>query len=122
MSEEYFKIIQEPNSVRKTVLESSKEIIQNLKSYQTILDIRKRKAELLKNLKVQIKEINLLLDNIRDLFPSELIAKYGLKEKKTTAKKGAKTKKEKKKSIEPSELTKLENKLTDIESKLQTLS
>lgn len=130
MSKEFFKRIENPNQLRRKVLESSKLVIQNLKSYQKILDIRKEKLSSQKELKIQVKEINLLLDKIRDFFPIELLQEYDNEQKakqpksvKIKATKGKKKTVEIKKTIaEPSELTKLENKLADIEGKLKSLS
>ncbi|MBC8501051.1 MAG: hypothetical protein H8D38_04785 [DPANN group archaeon] len=121
MSQQFFRRIENPNNLRREVLESSKEIIQNLKSYQKILDIREKKTEKIKELKVQIKEINLFLDKLRDDFPAELVSKFEGEHKKKEKPSGKKKAKEKK-IAEPSELTKLENKLSDIENKLKSLS
>ena len=77
-------------------------------------------------MKIELKEINLLLDKLRDSFPSDLVNKFESERKekpsKKTSKKGGKKKTSIKKRIaEPSELVKLENKLSDIESKLKNL-
>ncbi|NQU98125.1 hypothetical protein HQ533_01545 [Candidatus Woesearchaeota archaeon] len=132
MAEDFFRRIENPNDIRRRVLESSKEIIQNLKSYQKILKIREQKSEKIKELKLRLKEINIFLDKLKDEFPTELISKFEeekkKKEKPSRKKKGQKGKKTskkqavKKKIIEPSELTKLESALSSIESKLKTLS
>ena len=130
MVKDIFRRIENPNKFRRIILESSKEIIQSLKGQQKILDIRTKKAELVKELKIILREINLLVDKLRDSFPAEIIAEHAEEEKKKTKKtvhvskkKDKKTKKVKEeKKPEPSELTKLENKLADIESKLKSLS
>lgn len=128
MAEEFFRRIENPNGIRRKVLESSKELIQNLKSHQKILEIRKNKTETMKALKIELKEINLLLDKLRDSFPSDLVNKFESERKEKPIKKTSSSKKGEKKKVlvkkkiaEPSELVKLENKLSDIESKLKNL-
>ncbi|MBU0471238.1 MAG: hypothetical protein KKF65_01340, partial [Nanoarchaeota archaeon] len=129
MVETFFRKIEEPNQARRKVLESSKSIIQNLKSYQKILQIREQKTEKIRELKIELKEINLFLDKLKDSFPTELITKFEEEESKkkekvvVSDKKSKKTTKKSKKVsqkervVEPSELTKLENKLSDIENR-----
>ncbi len=126
MVEELFRRIGNPNNFRREILESSKLVINNLKTQQKIKEIRQEKTELIRELKIYLKEINLLLDKMRDAFPAELIANHLEEEKKEKQKRKESKKKDKKqpkkKAAEPSELTKLENKLADIENKLKTLS
>ena len=129
MSKEFFRRIENPNEIRKKILESSKETIHTLKSYQKILDIRERKTTTIKQLKIELKEINMLVDKLRDYFPAELVAEFKEtyeKKQKSNKKvsKGKKKSKEKKvkKVVQVSEVTKLESKLSEIENKLKSLS
>jgi len=122
MKENFFQRIENPNKFRREILESSKLVIENLKTQQKINNIRVKKAERQKEIKVLFKEITLLINKIEEFFPSEKISVELEGDKKKQAKdkkKNAKKKEEKK--VEISELTKLENKLEEIESKLKTL-
>lgn len=128
MEKDFFRRIENTIEVRKNILESSKEVIKNLKGYQRILGLRKEKLTAEKELKLQLKEINLLLDKLRDTFPADLINQFEAEkpeEQKTVVKKeGKKTEKRKvtKKKARPSELAKLENSLAEIENKLNRLA
>jgi hypothetical protein len=125
----FFVRVTEPNEVRKNLLEGSKSIIQNLKSYQKILAIREKKLSAMNNLKTDVKEIKLLVDKLRDLLPYEIMTE--LEKDKPKKKKGKKTTKNKnvkekvapkKKVVKPSEATRLESALSSIEEKLNRLS
>ncbi len=124
-----FKQIENPNNFRKEILESSKEVIENLKIQQRIIDIREKRFELSKELKIIFKEINLLFDQTKDHLPVEIITSFIEEQKKKTKNKpkvktsSTKTKKKLADIMpEPSELNKLETKLADIESKLKSLN
>ena len=126
MVEQFYKKIANPHQVRRSVLEASKETIQNLKGYQKILDLRDKRKTEKKKLKVQIKEINMYLDRLRDALPADLLVKLEKEESKRkhpakTTKKGKK-KVSAKKPAGMSEVAKLEDALANIEEKLKTLS
>ncbi|MBU0666138.1 MAG: hypothetical protein ABIC91_05075 [Nanoarchaeota archaeon] len=131
MEGEFFIRIEEPGKLRKNFLETSKEIIQNLKSYHKILKLREEKLALLDDLKTDLKEINLLFDKIKELLPLELLKQIHEEKPKTEKKKPTtKAKNDKKvetkikpqeKASKPSELAKLEESLKEIEDKLRTL-
>lgn len=128
MAENFFRKIENPNEVRRKVLESSKETIHTLKGYQKIVDIREKRRNQVRKLNIQLKEINMFVDKLKDAFPSELLAKLEKenKQEKSKTKKGKKkgkaaAKKKTKNLPEPSEVTKLENTLSDIEDKLKRL-
>ena len=122
MSERLFRRIENPNATRRTVLESSKTIIQNLKSYQKILDIHKQKSELKKSLKINLRELKLILENLKGIMPESIKAREEKPKKAVKGKKKLQKEKIAKKVPETSEVDKLELKLQDIESKLKTLS
>lgn len=119
MGQQFFKVIQQPNEMRKKLLESSKDIIDSLKSYQKILEIRERKYGKIKQLRLQIKEIYIFLDKLVENFPGELVDKFT--KEKSKGKKAVKSKAQKK-SVAPTELSRLENQLSNIEEKLKRLS
>lgn len=126
MKEEFFKRIEKPIQVRKTVLESSKGIIQVLKGYQKILDIRNQKNELVRTLKTDMKEIKLLLEKLTTVLPESakmklVVAKAKKSETTTTAKKKPVKQEPVSAKHPPSEIELLERKLKDIESKLNKL-
>ncbi|MFH1770426.1 MAG: hypothetical protein ABH828_02615 [archaeon] len=130
MVEHFFKKIDNHNEIRRKLLESSKEIIHSLKGYQKVVNLREKRKMQVRKLNVELKEINLFVDKMKDVFPAELIANFEeekTKKEKEKAKKGKKKgkvveKKKEKPIAEPSEVTKLENTLLDIENKLKRLS
>lgn len=124
MVEHFFKKIDNHNEIRRKILESSKEIIHTLKGYQKVIDLREKRKNQVRKLNIELKEINMFVDKLKDVFPSELLAKLEeeKKQEKPKTKKGKAVAKKKTKNLpEPSEVTKLENTLSDIENKLKRL-
>ncbi|MFH1590003.1 MAG: hypothetical protein ABIB43_05535 [archaeon] len=128
MADEFFRRIENPNDTRRNILESSRNIIQNLKGHRKILEIREKKNDAIRILKIELKEINVLTDKIRDSFPAELLKQFEeekkkkVNKKKTKGKKTPDNKKTTAKLPEVSEVNRLEKQLSDIEKKLQNLS
>ena len=73
MTNDFFRSIENPNEVRRKVLGSSKSIIQNLKGYGKILEIREKKSLAIRSLKAEIKEINLFNLLLRHGFSRSII-------------------------------------------------
>jgi len=121
MESKLFRGIKQHNTVRKHVLESSKDLIHNLKSYQKILIIREKKTLKSKELKIQLKEIYMYMDKLKDFFSADLIAKFEKERRQKQVSSKRATKKSDKEEAHPSELAMLESKLMSIESKLKSL-
>ena len=144
MSQMFFTRIKNPNTFRKTVLESSKEIISVLKDYQILLRMRQEKESKINHLKEQFNELNTLLEKIEKFVPEESMKeleemlpkpkpkpepKPAPKKKKATKKKSTKKKVAKKAEPEevkeperePTELEKLEHALSKIDDKLNKI-
>lgn len=114
----YFIKLDDGKNLRKKVLESSKSSLQILKGYQNLLDVRKRKSQLLEALRTDMKELTLLVNKLEELLPQ--FTKKELKELQPAiseeapppAKKGkTKGKKTKKKAVVLPELPETEKKV-----------
>lgn len=107
-------------NLRRNILESLKYGIENLQSYEKLKEITEVKEEKLDKLRRNLKDINSMINDMKDALP-----KTGLKAKPKPKKKVKKIEAVKKKVIEKpkkmSELAKLENDLKDIEGKLNGL-
>jgi len=117
--------VKDPSSVRKTMLESSRSIVESLQRYEKFKIIREQKEAEILRFKEDIREVNKTITKLRVLLPkTKLKEALPKKEKKVKAKKIEKKlipKLETRKEIKPSELQKLEGELADIESKLARL-
>lgn len=131
--------IKDPIEIRRSILESSKEIVQLLQDFEKFKELREQKAQLKEMLKKDIHSMSGLIKKLRVVLPkTELRVRLEQEhiipgeepvEKKSKGKKG-KAEKEKagkapKKFVEPrkavTELDKLEEELKKIESKLGSL-
>jgi hypothetical protein len=70
---DYFISVDEPDALRRKLLESSKAVIINLKDYHQLLSIRKNKIELISVLQDQIKELTFLIDRLNKAVPDKQI-------------------------------------------------
>lgn len=73
MTEDYFIQIENPDLTRKTLLESSKNIIITLKQYNLLMSVRNSKLDTIALLKEQLKELTFLLDKLNKLIPDRQI-------------------------------------------------
>lgn len=67
----YFVKINDANGVRKHILQGSKEIIQSLKGYQHLLDIREEKKEVVQDLQHTYADIVDLVSKLEGLLPEK---------------------------------------------------
>ncbi len=135
--------VRDPVEIRRSLLESSKEMIQYLQRAEKFKSVRKEKTKLISKLKEDTKEITKLIKKLkRDLPKTGLRAQmHKQEEAKQVKKEMAKTKeleekakksekkapkkekpKEEKAPKEMTELEKLEKELSTIESRLTKLS
>ena len=108
---EYFAQVPDPQEVRKSLLSSSRQIIQVLQRMERIKQLRIAKLESINKVRNTNKEIRLLITKLKKEFPST-----GMRIP-TSPEKPAKTKR-----IRGNELQELENELKKIESKISQLS
>lgn len=135
MEETFFVRIDDPNSIRIKLLESSKLILHTIKIEQKLQNIRKRKIEEISKLKSQTKELEFLMSRFEELLPHqelfkkevETIKKSLKKTMEVKAKKGKEKEPEKKTKIvelpkeKSKEVDKISSALAEIEKKLRSL-
>lgn len=115
----YFYVeVREPVSLRRKLLESSKEIIQGLKGYEELRLIREERHKKILEFKEKIDEVLSLVSWLKEQLPEQ-----ELKEQISMKGRKGKTQKEmiKGSEIKTDELLKLENELSDIESRLRNM-
>ncbi len=136
----YYIKIEKPIEFRRDILESSKKIVASLQDFRNVMFIREKKKKLLEELKIELKEINLLITNLNKLLPEKQLREEALRnlKKKKVAEKVSKTKASKKnvskkkevveektppkpKPKVASETDKLDSALANIEKKLANL-
>jgi len=132
--EVFFVGITDPIELRRTLLEASKDIVQDLQHFQQYVGARRERKKLVEELKHEMVEIHRLVGSLKKELPSVAIRAQKVplpqheevpkKKKKQHHKKKAKAPKKLPgmKKQEVHELEKLESELTDIESKLGGLS
>ena len=127
--EELFFIgLKDPVELRRTLLESAKDVIEGLQRYEKFKSIRKEKIKQVENLRSNIREINKFVAKLKSELPQTSLKPEELKEKPKEEKKANKAKKEAKEAPkkepkkeprkELTELEKLESELDIIESRL----
>jgi hypothetical protein len=128
MAEENFYIgIQNPDEIRRYLLESSKEMITTLKKYEEFKRTRMEKAELVAKFNQIMKQINILANRLKKQFPEAGIRVPTLniqeeaKAAKTREMKTRMPERAERKKEALSELEKLEEELKGIERKLNNL-
>ncbi len=130
--------LKDPIEIRRSILESSKEIVQYLQRFERFKKIRSEKAEEIAKLRVVMKDITKMVRKLKTSLPKtklrapihnhefkvkkqELVEE--IKELKIQNVKGIKEKVSvPKKKQEVSELEKLEAELSEIESRLSNLA
>jgi len=120
-----FVSINRPKDVRVTNLESLKEAVKGTKTYYRIKILRQKKNELMKQLKDEAKELELLFGKLYELFPEHDL----LEDKKPTLKSESSNIRNKasskinrtKEDLTNSEIERLERALSMIEDKLKKL-
>lgn len=76
----YYVRIDDPYAFRKSILESSKQVIGSLQANRKVQDIRKRKREALDGIREDMKEIALMVSKLNDLLPQKELRDEALRE------------------------------------------
>lgn len=121
----FYVNLEDPVSIHREILKSTKNTLSSLKRYEAFRNIRNIKIEKLTELKHVMGEINLLVNRLRGELPSTgLRAISEKKQQASTKTKPEKPPKQEQKKQMPkpvSKIEKLEEELDDIESKLRNL-
>jgi len=128
-SEELFFVqVKEPNEIRRHILETLKEIVEVLQKFEKFRHIRHEKLEKINHLRVQMKQTNKIMGNLKLKLPQTNLRATAVREapklpKKQVHKKGRKKAEEKtQQKRAPTELERLESELNAIEGKLKSLT
>ncbi len=127
MTEENFYIgLKNPNSIRRRILESSKQVIEGFKSSYLISEIRERNINALKKLRQDISELIILINKLNSHLPEHSIRISDYVGPSNSTAKVSKpgnleTRKMPEKNLHASRLQQLEEALSSIESKLRKL-
>ena len=132
--EVFFARVKEPSEIKRSLLESLKDIVENLHRFEKFKSVRHEKLRNIEKLRADVKELIKLSSSLKMAFP-ETKLRVALEEKrvkekkrqhkskkkiaKRSVKKGSKEKTERPKPV--SELEKLESELNAIESRLSSL-
>ena len=132
---EYMVQINDPKNTRKSILESLREVIIFMQSYEKFKKIQEEKVATFAKLKTSVREINSLIEKeIKGYFPKGKLAVVSPPEEGKKAKEEAPKVEEAEKSPTPevappikvkktkSELDELEAQLKDIEGQLRTMN
>jgi len=124
----YYVGIQEPVEIRRSLLESSRELLQFLQRYEKFKAVRNEKRESVALLKAQMRDVSSLLNDLKKVLPTTTLRAQDRNETPKISKK----KEEPVKIIIPpaptipqehpdDDVDKLQKELNDIENKLNTL-
>ena len=133
----FFARVKEPSEIKRSLLESLKDIVENLHRFEKFKSIRQEKVRSIDKLRADIKELIKLNSSLKVAFP-ETKLRVAIEEKKKQPTHHIHHKKTKKKHIKKkvevearemkverpkpvSELEKLESELNAIESRLSSL-
>jgi hypothetical protein len=129
--ENLYVCVRAPKTLRRNILESSKNTLFILKQVYTIKQLRESKHEVMEKIDEELKELKILIQKIDDLMPKynkdelkKLIPDANAKRKQMLKKEhaDAKTKEEHRAKQEPSsDVDKLTMALDAIQKKLQSL-
>ena len=128
----YFVGIKDPRDIRRSILESSKDLIQTLQQFERFKQVRKEKDQEMRHLKSLVSEIRTLSGKLKNNLPKTNM-RIKLKKEKSAAAKKRKTQSKKaapkkvihKPAVETTAFTdfdKLENELDKIEERLSKLA
>lgn len=128
-SELFFVQVRNPAEVRRNILETLKEIVGVLQSFEKFRQIRHEKVEKINHLRVQIRQANKMLGDLKGKLPQTNLRAVVVREapvnrihKKKKKSKAAEQKKEKvSPKKEMTEVERLESQLGAIEGKLKNL-
>ncbi|MBL7055841.1 hypothetical protein ISS07_02930 [Candidatus Woesearchaeota archaeon] len=121
----FFVEVKEPNEIRRGILESLKDIVENLQRFEKFKEIRKEKMHNIEILRTDLKDLNKQITNLKSAFPDTKLREIKTKLKPTIDKKKTKKRKHKPKEViqekPKTELDRLESELGAIEEKLKGL-
>jgi len=124
----FFVEVRDPVDVKRNVLESQKEIIEDLQRYENIKVLREKKLEEIDKLRGMLKELLKIISDLKAALPKTMLRetvkikrKSKAEEKKAEEKKSKEAEQEKEARKPMSELEKLEGELSAIEGKLSSL-
>lgn len=121
-NELFFVQIREPSEVRRSILESLKEILELLQRFEKFRHIRHDKLIRIQKLRVLIRDTNKLMGELKAKLPQTSLKGVVVKEAPKQQKKPAKKKEEQHPKKEKSELERLEAELSAIEGKLKSFT
>ncbi len=126
--EAFFVEVHEDAEVRRSILESLREIVENLQRFEKFKEIRKDKLSQISKLSRIMKDINKLMPQLKNAMPdvkvraAKPMETHKLAPKRKLESKGvAQEKPEVIKEKPASELQKLESELSEIEERLSSL-
>ena len=120
-NELFFVQIKEPSEVRRSILESLKEILELLQRFEKFRHIRHEKLVKIQKLRVLTRDANKLITELKSKLPQTSLKAAVVKEEPRQPKKPAK-KKETAQPKKSSELERLESELSAIEGKLKSFT
>ena len=127
-NELFFVQVKEPNEIRRNILETLKDIVEVLKSFEKFKRMRHEKLERINHLRVLIRQANKMLGDLRIKLPQTNLRAASVKDaakqdkKVHHRKKKGKSAEEKIPKKEMTEVDKLEAELNAIETKLKSLT
>ena len=122
--EEFFVGLHNSMDVRRNILESSRDMIHTLQSYQKVSELREEKFRRIQQFKTIMEELKLLISKLNRALPKIQVKEVEVKAKEALERKG---KKETKLEVSQdksgkTDLEKLEEELAKIEGRLAKLS
>jgi hypothetical protein len=120
-TEEFFVGLHNSLDVRRNILESSRDMIHTLQSYQKISEVREEKFRRVQQFKTVMEELKLLTNKLNKALPKVQIKEVETRAKETFEKKQRAPKVEVSSKSSISDLEKLEEELSKIEGRLSRL-
>ena len=121
--EVFFVKIERPNELRKSLLESLKDIVENLQSFEKFTAVREEKLVNIEKLRDDIKGLVKLNSALKSVMPATKLT-FAAEKKEKVGKQGEEMPVKETRHLKPrsmSELEKLETELSKIESRLSSL-
>jgi len=118
----FFVEVHDSAEVRRNILESLKDIVENLQRFEKFREIREDKIRNINNLRKSIREVNKLIPTLRNALPDVKVRAAKIERPKSHGRKKTKSNEIEAKDKPTSELQKLESELNEIEGKLGNLS
>jgi len=116
----YFVGLEEPNELRRTILESTRDIVDVLKKFEEFKSVRDEKTKEIEKLRSDMRGISRLIVKLKAELPKTKLRMKLYKHEKVVKRKVL-TGEKKVKKKELTELDKLESELGEIEGKLKNI-